>query len=197
MKEIIEVLDYCQMLFPKHFAFIYTLCGSSVRIGEIIALNKSDVHFESDSTYIDISKQFTKGKLVFHTKTKDIRPIEIFPDLAEVLKAHIESLPKDCELLFPNGAGSYQNPSNIRNRVWKPLLAQAGITKRVRMHDTRGSYISLSLLSLDDLGLKFAQSQAGHKTSTMTLDTYAKCTKDMKKKAMKVLNEIYSRRKHM
>ncbi len=115
--------------------------------------------------------------------------------MAEVLRKHIESLPKDSKLLFPNNAGNYQNPSNLRNRKWKPLLAYVGITKRVRIHDMRSSYINLSLSN--DLGIKFAQSQAGHKKSQTTLDVYAKCNNDMNKKARVVLNEIFSQRNHM
>ena len=45
--------------------------------------------------------------LLPHTKTKDIRDVVIFDDLAEVLKKHIEGLPKESNLLFPNKAGNY------------------------------------------------------------------------------------------
>lgn len=193
--EIIEILNTCQTLYPKHFPLIYTLFGSGLRIGEVIALNKSDILFEADITRIHVCKQFTKGKLVLHTKTKDIRDPKIFPDLADVLKAHIENLPKDCELLFPNEAGSYQNPSNLRNRVWKPLLAYVGITKRVRIHDIRGTYIDTVLEN--GLSVKFAQNQAGHSKSQTTLDVYARNNKGMNKKAMEVLNEIFSKRNHL
>ena len=63
----------------------------------------------------------------------------------------------------------------------KPLLAYVGITKRVRIHDLRGSFINLSLSN--DLGVKFTQKQAGHKKSQTTLDVYATCNNDMDKKA--------------
>lgn len=107
----------------------------------------------------------------------------------------IEGLPKESNLLFPNEAGNYQNPSNIRNRKWKPLLAYVGITKRVRIHDMRSTYINLSLSN--DLGVKFAQKQAGHKKSQTTLDIYARCNNDMNKKAREVLNEIFTQRQRM
>ena len=110
-------------------------------------------------------------------------------------KHHLLHLPKESNLLFPNEAGNYQNPSNIRNRKWKPLLAYVGITKRVRIHDLRGSYINLTLSN--NLGVKFAQKQAGHKKSQTTLDIYARCNNDMKKKAREVLNEIFTQRQQM
>lgn len=97
-------------------------------------------------------------------------------------------------MLFPNKAGSYQNSSNIRNRIWKPLLFYVGINKRVRIHDLRGSYIDIVLSS--GLSIKFAQTQAGHRKAQTTLDVYAKNNNDMKKSAMEVLNEKFSKRNH-
>ena len=70
-----------------------------------------------------------------------------------------------------------------------------GITKRVRIHDLRATYINLTLSN--GLGIKFAQKQAGHKKSQTTLDVYASCNNDMNKKARGVLNEIFSQRNHM
>ena len=193
--ELLNVLNDCLCLYPKYFAMIYTLVGSGMRIGEVIALNKEDVHFETDEPYIHVCKQFTKRKFLPYTKKKHIRDVVIFDDLVEVLKTHIEKLPKDCDLLFPNQVGRYYNDSNLRNRIWKPLLAYSGITKRVRIHDIRGSYIDTSLSN--GLSVKFAQGQAGHKQSKTTLDEYARNNDAMKKKAMEVLNEIFSQRKHM
>lgn len=195
MNELLAVLDNCLKLYSKHFAMIYTGVATGMRLGELSALTVDDVHFEEGNNSIHICKQYTKGMLLPHTKTKDIRDVVIFDDLAEVLRKHIEGLPKESNLLFPNEAGNYQNPSNIRNRKWKPLLAYVGITKRVRIHDMRSTYINLSLSN--DLGVKFAQKQAGHKKSQTTLDIYARCNNDMNKKAREVLNEIFTQRQRM
>lgn len=195
LDEMICVLNTCQTLYPKHFAMIYTGIATGTRLGELSALTIDDIHFEDDNNFIHICKQYTKGKLLPHTKTKDIRDVVIFDDLADVLRKHIECLPKGSKLLFPNEAGNYQNPSNLRNRKWKPLLAYVGITKRVRIHDLRATYINLTLSN--GLGIKFAQRQAGHKKSQTTLDVYASCNNDMNKKARGILNEIFSQRNHM
>ena len=195
IEELIEILNSCQELFPKHYVMIYTGIATGMRLGELSALTVEDIHFETDNHYVHVCKQFTKGKLVNHTKTKDIRDVAIFDDLAEELKNHIADLPKGSKLLFPNEVGNYQNPSNLRNRKWKPLLAYVGITKRVRIHDMRSTYINLSLSN--DLGVKFAQKQAGHKKSQTTLDIYARCNNDMNKKAREVLNEIFTQRQRM
>ena len=67
--------------------------------------------------------------------------------------------------------------------------------KKVRIHDIRGSYIDKVLES--GLSIKFAQNQAVHSRVQTTLDIYARNNKRMKKKAMEVLNDIFSKRKHM
>lgn len=190
--EIIEVLNNCKDLYPKYYALIYTGIATGTRIGELSALTIDDVHFAEGNNYIHIDKQYSKDILLPHTKTKDIRDVAIFDDLADVLRMHIENLPKGSKLLFPNKAGNYQNLSNLRNRVWYPLLVHSGITKRVRIHDLRSSYINLTLSS--KLSIKFVQAQVGHKKSQTTLDIYARNNGDMKKIAMEVLNEKFSQR---
>lgn len=193
--ELIETLNACAKLYPKHFVMIYTGIATGTRLGELTALSIEDVHFEKDNNYIHISKQFTKGKLLTHTKTNDIRDVAIFEDLVNALRKHIDNLPKGSQLLFPNQAGNYHNPSNLRNRLWYPLLAYIGITKRVRIHDLRGSYINLTLSN--KISVKFTQAQVGHKKSQTTLDIYARNNNDMKKVAMEILNEKFSKRNHM
>ena len=74
-------------------------------------------------------------------------------------------------------------------------MIYTGITKKVRLHDLRGSYIDTILGN--GLPTKFAQRQAGHKKSQTTLDIYARCNNDMNKKARAILNEIFSQRNHM
>lgn len=191
--EALELLQACEELYPKYFPLIYTLMGTGLRLGEALALEVSDVDFNNNC--INISKQFTKGRLVPNTKTNKNRKVDVFNDLLDVLLQHIQRLPSECKLLFPNSANSYHNPSNIRNRVWKPLLTYIGVNKRVRLHDLRGSYIDTSLAN--GLSIKFAQEQAGHQKSGTTLDTYAKVNNTMVSKAMEVLNNVYSKRHEM
>ena len=93
-----------------------------------------------------------------------------------MLQEHISKLPVDSTLLFPNKAGGYINPSNFRNRVWKPLLEACGINYRVRPHDLRGSYIDV-LLSNGASG-KFAQENVGHGDYSVTFNEYAKNGRD-------------------
>lgn len=191
--ESLQLLQACEDLYPKYFPLVYTLMGTGMRLGEALALEINDVDFQHNC--INISKQYTKGRLVPNTKTNKDRSVDVFEDLLNVLMIHIQHLPSGCKLLFPNSANSYHNPSNIRNRVWKPLLTYLGVNKRVRLHDLRGSYIDTTLAN--GLSIKFTQGQAGHQKSVTTLDTYAKVNNTMRSKAREVLNDVFSKRHEM
>jgi integrase len=186
LEDSLKVLEKCRELYPEYYALTFLLIGSGMRIGEVIALNKSD--FNSNS--VKVNKQFTADELKPSPKTaKSNRTVYLFPLLAEVLQEHIKKLPDNTELLFPNKAGGYINPSNFRNRVWKPLLKAVGIDYRVRLHDIRGSYIDLIISS--GLSGKFAQAQAGHEDSSTTYNIYAQNSKAGINKAMNVLNNMF------
>lgn len=186
--EIKEVLDECKRSFKEYYPLLFTFIGTGAREGEILALEKTDFSYEQG--YIKISKQFTKGKLLFHPKTEHSnRTIYLFDELKEVLYEHIKTLKPDNPLLFPNQNGNYLNISNFRNRVFNKLLDLCGITKRIRIHDLRGSYIDMVLSS--GLSVKFAQNQVGHSDSKTTLNIYARNNADMVSVATAQLDLIF------
>ena len=190
--EIREVLDECKKSYPEYYSLLFTFIGTGAREGEIFALEKED--FNYDEGYLKISKQFTKNQLLYHPKTEHSnRIIYLFDELKEVLKEHIKTLKPDNLLLFPNKAGGYISASNFRNRVFNKLLELCGITKRIRIHDLRGSYIDMVLSS--GLSVKFAQNQVGHTDSKTTLNIYARNNADMVDVATQRLNSIFSENK--
>lgn len=188
--EIRLILETCKKAFPQYYALLYTFIGTGAREGEIFALEKSD--FDYAEKKIKINKQFTKNKLFLHPKTASSnREIYLFNDLAETINEHIKTLKPDNPLLFPNKNGRYINISNIRNRLWLPLLKLCGIEKRVRLHDLRGSYIDMVLSS--GLSVKFAQNQCGHSKSETTLNVYARNNNDMILHATNQLNTLFGK----
>ena len=192
LDEIKEVLNECRRSYKEYYPLLFTFIGTGAREGEIFALEKADVDFKENC--ITISKQYTKGKLLYHPKTEHSnRKIYIFEDLKETLREHIRSLKPDNPLLFPNKAGGYINASNFRNRVFDKVLELCGITKRIRIHDLRGSYIDMVLSS--GLSVKFAQNQVGHTDSKTTLNIYARNNVDMIDIATQKLNSIFSENK--
>ena len=191
LDELLKILAECKKTYPQYYALLYTFIGTGAREGEIFALTKKD--FNPIKKTLKIDKQFTRGQLFLHPKTKKSnRTIYIFNELNEIIKTHINTLPVNCDLIFPNSNGNYQHASNFRKRFFKPLLKLCNIEKRVRVHDLRGSYIDMALSS--GLSVKFAQNQAGHAKSRTTLDNYALNNEDMIVNAINVIDNIFSAR---
>lgn len=189
-----EVLRTCKELYPKYLVMFQTLMGTGMRIGELLALEVTDINYNNKS--IKVNKQFTKG--VFKGGTKDRgkkvimleRDVYLSDDIINALNEHIKTLPTDSKLLFPNKSNGYLNVDNIRKRVWQPLLVAVGIDKRIRIHDLRGSYADIALEH--GASIKFIQNQLGHAKSQTTLDVYMKNNQDMINKALGVLNGVFS-----
>lgn len=190
IEELKYVLEVCKKCYKEYFAILYAFIGTGAREAEIFALEKSDVDFERNC--ITVSKQFNKGKLLQHPKTEHSnRRIYIFEDLKEVLREHMKTLKPDNPLLFPKRAGNYINASNFRERFWKKLLELCKITKRVRLHDLRGSYTDMTLSS--GLSIKFTQNQLGHSKAETTTNIYMRNNQDMINHAMDKLNNIFEK----
>ena len=171
----------------KYYVCLYVFIATGMREGEIFALNKSDIDFEQAT--INVNKQFTKQRLKYKPKTSSsIRSVSIISDLLEVLKEYIKTV--KGEILFPNNVGNYLNITNFRQRFWLKLLEACNITKRVRLHDLRGSYIDMVLSS--GLSPKFAQNQVGHANIQTTLDVYAQNNQDMIEVANNKINDIFT-----
>lgn len=188
IEELKDVLECCKKCYREYYPLLFTFIGTGAREGEILALEKTDFSFKEGC--ITISKQFTKNELKLTPKTESSnRKIYLFDELKEVLNEHIKGLPPDYKLLFPNKNGGYISQSNFNKRVFQPILKLCGITKRIRIHDLRGSYIDMVLSS--GLSVKFAQNQAGHADSKTTLNIYARNNGDMITAATNTLDSIF------
>ncbi|MBI2266049.1 MAG: tyrosine-type recombinase/integrase [Armatimonadetes bacterium] len=97
---------------------------------------------------------------------------------------------QDQGLIFPSQSGTPLNPSNLRNRILRPALVAAGITKRIRFHDLRGTFTSLLLEAGGDL--KAIQDLLGHKSPSLTLRVYAKSNCETRKEAIRKLETLFS-----
>lgn len=188
-----KVLNACQKLYPRYYVLLATLMGTGMRIGELIALEVTDINYENKS--IKVNKQFTKGKLKDGTKNParkiqvKEREVYITDDIVALLLEYTNSLPKGTKLLFPNKVNGYLNDKNLRIRVWKPLLDFFDITDRVRLHDLRGSYADIALQH--GASIKFIQNQLGHSKAETTLNIYMKNNDDAIKKALEQMKGVF------
>lgn len=92
-------------------------------------------------------------------------------------------------LIFATETGTIINPSNLRNRSFKPLLKRAGLPP-IRFHDLR--HTCATLLLGRDVNVKVVSEMLGHSSISITLDIYSHVLPDMQEKAAKALEEALS-----
>ena len=106
---------------------------------------------------------------VLTPKSKKSRRVDMSRELRRVLlelrderlvKAFAEGKSDIAEeLVFPSEAGTPIEMTNFSERVFKPLLTQAGL-RRVRFHDLRHTYGSLLIQA--GASLAYVRDQMGH-----------------------------------
>jgi integrase len=169
--------------FGRFFPFLFTVARVGLRLGEALALRWGDVDWQ-DGTIL-IQRSITRG-VIDVPKGGKFRRVDMTDELRRVLRAEYDlrfarvvSMDAEAEavkrgealdaLLFPDQGGGILDESNLRRRVWKPLLAAAELRHR-RLHDLRHSYASLLLQ--DGAELLYVSQQLGHHTASFTLDVY-------------------------
>jgi integrase len=127
------------------------------------------------------------------------RTIRLTGGAVQALKEHLSrqleemermgSLYKPGGHIFATEAGTIINPSNLRNRSFRPLLKRAGL-RPIRFHDLR--HTCATLLLSKDVNPKIVSEMLGHSSISVTLDIYSHLLPDMQEKAAKALEEALS-----
>ncbi len=111
---------------------------------------------------------------------KSRRSVMLTRAAAAALRSHLEQQLEEMErmgslyqpggLVFATEGGTLINPSNLRNRSFKPLLKKAELPD-ICFHDLR--HTCATLLFSQGTHPKLVQELLGHATIAMTLDTYS------------------------
>jgi integrase len=157
---------------------------TGMRRGELLGLKWDDVNLEG--AYLRVRRTLTlreggKKLALGEPKTKTSRrTIRLTPGAVEALKRHrarqaeerlrVGSLYADQGLVFAAETGGLINPSNLRQRSFRPLLKAAGLPE-ITFHDLR--HTCASLLFSKNVHPKFVQELLGHARVAITLDTYS------------------------
>ena len=158
------------------------LFWTGMRIGELLALFKSDVNFQENK--ISISKTYyrTRGKDVITTpKTEQsVRTIDIPEFLTQEIKAYCDKLYEfpDSERLFPIVCEAVQHKM-VRH------IQKSGV-KRIRVHDLRHS--ACAYLAHQGVAPMVIKERMGHKDIKITLNTYGHLYPNEQKKVADMLN---------
>lgn len=138
----------------RYGPMVRLLATSGLRVGEATALTVGDV---------DVRRRRVRVRQAKGLRGRDV------PVPASVLAV----LPLDGrgagEPLFTNRDGGRVDVDHFRSRVWRRAVAEVGL-RGVRIHDLRHTAASLAIASGADV--KAVQSMLGHRSATLTLDTY-------------------------
>jgi integrase len=178
---------------------LYVLAlNTGMRQGELLALKWADVGLERGVLRVRRTLSRTdKTYALEEPKTKKSRrTIRLTAGAVEALKAHLSrqldemegmgSLYQSGELVFATTTGTIIDPSNLRNRSFKPLLERAGL-RPIRFHDLR--HTCATLLLSRNVNPKIVSEMLGHANIAITLDTYSHVLPDMQQKATQAIEE--------
>jgi len=155
---------------------------TGMREGELLGLKWEDVDLERGTLRLRHALVREGGKIALgDLKTsKSRRSVRLTRAAADALRNHLERQLEEIErvgslyqpggLVFATESGTLINPSNLRNRSFKPLLKQACLPN-ICFHDLR--HTCATLLLSQGTHPKLVQELLGHATIAMTLDTYS------------------------
>lgn len=205
-KEIEEIKKACVSDDTISNIF-YILLGTGMRIGELLALTKSDINLDSNT--IRINKSIKRVKLINADGSYNyniilqtpktgtsVRTIPFPDNLKNIISSQLEKqcIKYNCKdkefdnsaLLFSTYLLTYYDDGNIR-RYWKKLLDKANVRYR-GIHSLRHTYAT----KLFEAGvpIKTVQVLLGHSDIKVTTDIYIHVMPNAKKEAVDVLNNI-------
>ena len=154
---------------------------TGLRRGELLALQWDDLDFKTGTLTVNKQVYEVKGRLqVSVPKTRaSIRRLVLPPGVVEVLRQYRETV--DSRWMFPSPVKEDVplTPGAVRRRL-QIILERAGC-KRIRFHDLRHTFATLSLES--GMDVKTLSAMLGHVSAATTLDIYTHVTGDMQSEA--------------
>jgi integrase len=154
----------------RHRLLLELLAATGLRISEAIALQRLHVQLEGEPE-VCVRRALVRGRIE-PPKTKHGRREVRLPDsLAAKLRRHLAAQPDQdsTAILFPNESGAPLDPANLRPRVLKPLVRQAG-APWAGFHTFRHTFASLHLRRGTNL-LQLSRA-LGHHSPAFTLTRY-------------------------
>lgn len=170
LDEIKKILDACQYDAVRNlikFAF-----WTGMRVGEIFALQWSDIDFTKDA--ISVTKSSSVHKIIKAPKSKSgIRKVEMTPQAKEALQDQFKltgSNPNNRIFTTPIHNRPWIKPGTFRN-YWEKILTRAQIEYR-NPHQMRHTFISY-MLSIGNNPLILYR-MVGHSDPTIMYKKYAR-----------------------
>jgi integrase len=155
----------------RHRLLLELLAATGLRISEAIALQRLHVQLDGPAPEVCVRRAIVRGRTEPPKTRHGRREVRLPDSLAAELRAHLDAQPDQdsTAILFPNGSGAPLDPSNLRPRVLKPLLRQAG-APQAGFHTFRHTFASMHLKRGTNL-LQLSRA-LGHHSPAFTLSRY-------------------------
>ncbi len=128
----------------RHYGdFVEFLFSTGCRIGEVIGLRWG--HLSDDFDKVWIGESVSRG-VRKSTKTNKSREFRLNPRLSSMLRARCPADADPDALIFTGPRGGSIDDNNFRNKPWKTILEEAGVSYR-KPYNTRHTFISHALAS--------------------------------------------------
>ncbi|MFH0812068.1 MAG: site-specific integrase [Pseudomonadota bacterium] len=134
---------------------------------------------------VQVRRTFNHGRPYEPKSTKSVRSIDLGPTVINELKKWKLACPKnELDLVFPNENGKPIDCNNMVKYHFHPALRRAGL-RRIRFHDLRHTYTTLLIAQGEHP--KYIQTQMGHSSIKVTMDTYGHLMESVNREASKRL----------
>ncbi len=157
------------------------LVGAGLRIGEAIALEWRDLDWDGHAIVVS---RAAKDGAIGTPKGDRSRAVLIAPYLLELLRGHRSHQAEVHGLhqfVFLSPQGSMLDRHNVRRRGHEPVVRDAGLAPKLRLHDLRHTAATLWLGSGESI--YFVQQQLGHADIQTTIDLYGHPDRDAHREA--------------
>jgi len=177
---------------PEHAAIYILAISTGLRQAELLGLRWRDVADDAltVSGSLDEATRTLKG-----TKTGKARPVDITPQIAEILAAHRARNAKRGmrvgrdDYVFQNSAKRPLLASNLR-REWSLARVRLGLATSVRLYDLRHAHATALLAA--GVHPKIVQDRLGHESFRLTMDTYSHVVPGMQAQARPAIDALFS-----
>lgn len=136
--EISKLLT-CEAISLRDRTLYATAIGTGIRLDDLKRIEVAHVHLDAEGgPYIALEI----------AKSAKHHRVPVLPWLMPWMRNHLATLPKDAKWLFPNREGlrflkshdfGWAAPQDARRARQASALERAGVARRIRFHDLRGS----------------------------------------------------------
>jgi integrase len=166
-----EMLAFLAALPDDTWRRFYTVAfGTGLRTSEQFALQWRHVNF--GEKVLHIRQGYVKGRMTMLKTAGSRRNVDMLPDVEEALLIHHNSDDgRASQYVFTNSEGGFLHRDNVRNRIWNPAIARAGLRTR-NPYQTRHTFASLMLHEGEDPA--WVARMLGHVDLRMIYERYGK-----------------------